>query len=90
MVDSVEIIRFFTEFILSQRPRPFVEFTLSQRLRFFAEFILSEANGLRMTGEGSRVTKRRVQNDRHPNFPIATQSRKGEESRLGEILRIFG
>jgi hypothetical protein len=82
MVDSVEIIRFFTEFMLRQKPRPFVEFTLSQRLRSFAS--------LRMTGEGLRVTKRRVQNDRHPNFPIATQSQKGEESRLGEISRIFG
>jgi hypothetical protein len=56
MIDSVETIGFFTELILRQKPRPFVEFTLSQRLRSFAEFILSEANGLRMTGEGFRMT----------------------------------
>ena len=35
MIDSIERIRFFMEFALSQRSRPFVE------------FILSEANGLR-------------------------------------------
>jgi len=45
MRHSVERIRFFTEFALSQRSRPFVE------------FILSEANGLRGDGdEGFRMT----------------------------------
>ena len=51
MVDSVEMIRFFTEFILSQKSRPFVSL---------------------------RVTRRRVQNDKHGIFPIVTQPPKGE------------
>jgi hypothetical protein len=83
MIDSLEMIRFFTEFIpsvpsgqaLSQKPRPFVEFTLSQRLRSFAS--------LRMTGEGLRVTRRRVQNDNHSIRPNTTQSlAKGKKKGL--------
>jgi hypothetical protein len=50
-----------------------------EMIRFFTEFILSEANGLRMTGEGLRVTRRRVQNNNLSNSSITTYSsgRKG-------------
>jgi len=57
------MIRFFTEFILSQKPRPFTSF---------------------------RVTRRRVQNDNHPNFRIATQAPKGEGNLLGIGVALSG
>ena len=74
MVDSVEIIRFFTEPALSQAKelmRSFTPFRMTPCVRFFAEFTLSEANGLRMT------KGRRVQNDKHGISLIATQSPEG-------------
>ena len=52
MVDYVEMIRFFAEFIPSVPSGQ----ALSQDARSFVEFILSEANGLRMTSEGLRMT----------------------------------
>ena len=58
--------------------RFFTEFILSEKRRFFASLRMT-GEGLRMTGKGLRMAKRRVQNDKHEIVIIMTQSLGGED-----------